>query len=350
MKTRNILFSIVLVVVLMLSACATPTATPTQEPQATEPEPTEEPMPEESSGPVRLIGNGALEFASLDVQHWQDLLKEQGMDVEFNWVDSPDTSLRAIIAGSADAYVGSLTSAVLATANADANLKIIAVNNQATDYVLLVPPEITSLEDLEGKTIGISTPGSAADTIIRTALQKEGIDPEFAEWVNIGGTSARITALLAGQIDAAPAHAADAAPVVATGEAHVVLNAGESIGSYLQSGLIASGEWLESHPDQAQQVVDAFIEASRWAVNEKEDYIALSNEFLPDDFSSDEERANTYDLYIAANFWPVDGGLGQEAIDAWIELEQGSGGLPEELPDQAVWLDDSFVKNYLANQ
>jgi ABC-type nitrate/sulfonate/bicarbonate transport system substrate-binding protein len=370
MKGRSILMSLVIVALVVLSACATPAAAPTSapptaaaptsapptaepptaepptaEPPTAEPQSTEAPTQAVSSGTVRLIGNGSVDYSSVDVYYWQDSLKKQGMDVDFKWVDSPDTALRAIIAGAADAYCGSLTSAVLAVMNADANVKIIAVNNQATDYVLLAKPGINTLEDLKGKTIGISTPGSAADTIIRTALKLKGIDPEIAQFVTIGGTSARMTALLSGQIDAAPVHAADAATAVATGKAAVLLSAGESIGLYLQSGLIASGDWLANHPDQAQQVVNAFVDSSRWAATNKDEYIALSKELLPD--LADDERSNTYDLYIQAKFWPVNGGLGQEGIDHWVQLEQESGGLPSDLPEQSKWLDDSFVKSYI---
>ena len=43
----------------------------------------------------------------------------------------------------------------------------------------------------------------------------------------------------------------------------------------------------------------------------------------------------------------MNGGLGQEGIDRLIKLEQESGGLPKDLPPQAQWLDDTFVKNYV---
>ncbi|MBI4787040.1 MAG: ABC transporter substrate-binding protein [Chloroflexi bacterium] len=321
-------------------ATTAPTTAPTVAPTAVPA--TKAPV---STGPVRLIGNGALDFSSIDVAYWEQSLKKMGMTVDFKWVDSPDTALRTIIAGAADAYVGSLPSAILAVKNANANVRIIAVNNQATDYVLLSKLEINSIEDLKGKTIGISTPGSAADTIIRTALKQKGFDPASARFVTIGGTSARLTALLAGQIDAAPVHAAEGGNAVTTGKAKVIMSAGESIGVYLQSGMIASGDWIKKDPQAVQQVVDAFIDASRWAGSNKDGYIALSKNLLPK--LVDAERVSAYDLYIKAKFWPVNGGLGQEGVDRLLKLEQESGGLPKDLPAQAQWLDDTFVKNYI---
>ena len=79
----------------------------------------------------------------------------------------------------------------------------------------------------------------------------------------------------------------------------------------------------------------------------KEGYITLSKELLPD--LADEERSSTYDLYISSHFWPVNGGLGQEGIDHWKQLEQKSGGLPADLPAQEKWLDTTFIQNYIKN-
>lgn len=360
MKSKSIVVITVLALAMIAMACApspTPAPTPappTAAPAATVPvavaptavpaTATAAPKPT-SSAPVRLIGSGALDFSSLDVFYWQDSLKKQGMNVDFKYVDAPDTAARSIIAGAADAYVGSLPSAILAVKNANANIRIVAVNNQASDYVLLAKPEIASIQDLKGRTIGIATPGSAADVIIRTALKLKGVDPAGAKFVTIGGTSARVTAVLAGQVDSAPVHAADAGAAVATGKVKILFNTGDTIGLYLQSGLIASGDWLKNNPQQAQQVVDAFVDASRWAATNRDGYMAVSKEQFPK--MADSERASAYDLYVQGKFWPVNGGLGQAGIDAFLKLNQDSGDLPKDLPPQTQWIDDSFVKNYI---
>jgi NitT/TauT family transport system substrate-binding protein len=289
----------------------------------------------------------ARDFSSLDVVYWQDLLKK-GLYSGFQVRGRARYAARTIIANSADAYVGSLPSAILAVKNANANIKVIAVNNQASDYVLLSKPEIATLQDLAGRTIGISTPGSAADNIIKAALKTKGVDPAIAKYVTIGGTSARVTALLSGQIDAAPVHAADGASAVATGKVKVLFNTGDTIGTYLQSGLIASGDWIKNNREVAQAVVDAFVDASRWANTNKTGYIELSKVQFPK--MVDAERSSSYDLYIQGKFWPVNGGLSQAAIDAFVKLEQEYGTLPKDMPPQAQWVDDSFIKNYVSRK
>lgn len=367
MKTRLFVTFVALAQAMTAMACApSPTPAPTPAPPTAAPPPTTAPVavaptavpptavpPTATTAPkptvnpalVRLIGSGGVDFSSLDVPYWVKLLKDRGMNVDFKYVDAPDTAARSIIAGSADAYVGSLPSAILAVKNANANIRIIAVNNQASDYVLLSKPEIASIQDLKGKTIGIATPGSAGDVIIRTALKTKGVDPAGSQFVQIGGTSARVTAVLAGQIDSAPVHAADAAAAVATGKVKVLFNTGDTIGVYLQSGLIASGDWLKKSPDQAQMIVDAFVDASRWAATNKDGYIAYSKEQLPK--MVDSERTSAYDLYAQGKFWPVNGGLGQAGIDAFVKIEVDTGDLPKDLPPQAQWIDDSFVKKYI---
>lgn len=381
MKNRFVSLFLFVMLIAVLSACAAPTPTSTPVPPTAAPKPTDTPKPTSApvatnapaatavppttaptavpptvaptakpvanTTPIRLIGSGAIDFSSIDLAYWQQLMKSRGLNIDFKWVDAPDTAARSIIAGAADAYVGSLPSAILAVKNASANIRIIAINNQTTDYVLLAKPDVASLQDLKGRTIGIATPGSAGDVIIRAALKAKGINPDDSRFVTIGGTSARVTALVSGQIDTAPVHAADADVAVATGKAKVLFNAGDTIGTYLQSGLIASGDWLKNNPQLAQQVVDAFVDASRWAATNKDAYIALSKEQLPK--LTDSNRSSAYDLYAQAKFFPVNGGLSQSAIDAFLKIEQDSGDLPKDLPPQSQWIDNSFVKNYIAN-
>lgn len=319
-----------------------PTTAPTAAPTAVPPTATKAPV---STALIRIIGSGAVDFSSIDLVYWQNLMKKNGLNIDFKWVDAPDTAARSIIAGAADCYDGSLPSAILAVKNANANIRIVAVNNQASDYVLLAKPEVKGIDDLKGRTIGIATPGSAGDVIIRTALKIKGIDPSVAQFVTIGGTSARVTALVSGQIDTAPVHAADAAAPVATGKAKVLFATGDVIGTYLQAGLICSADWLKKNPDQAQAVVDAFVDSSRWASTNKDAYIALSKESVPK--MADADRSSAYDLYTVSKFFPVNGGLGQAGIDAFLKIEQDIGELPKDLPPQTQWIDDSFVKNYV---
>lgn len=229
-------------------------------------------------GTIRIIGIGTPDFSAVDVAKWQENLETAGFTVDFKSVEEEDAALRAVVAGAADMYIGSLPSMITAVQNTDAPVELVAVNAQATDYVVLAENSIESIDDLEGKIIGVNTPGSAGDTIMKLALDAEGFDIESPEYVVIGGTGARVAALQAGQIQATVAHLVSAEAAIETGDFHALIYCGPAIGPYVQTGLIASSEYTSGSPEAAQAAVDALIDAERWAASDKEGYIALSQE------------------------------------------------------------------------
>ncbi|HEX6512094.1 MAG TPA: ABC transporter substrate-binding protein [Chloroflexota bacterium] len=171
---------------------------------------------------------------------------------------------------------------------------------------------MTSLDQLTGKTIGIASPGSAGQTILWIALKLKGVDPAGVQFVSIGGTNARVSALLAGKIDGAPAHVAEATVAEDTGKVKTLMTTGDVMGPYLQSGLIASGARLKANPQLAQKVVDAFIDASRWAGSDKAGYIELSKKLVPK--MTDAQRDQSYELCQKIKLCPTDGGRSADNV------------------------------------
>ena len=294
---------------------------------------------------IRIIGIGTPDFSAVDVAKWQENLKEAGFTVDFKNVEEEDAALRAVVAGAADVYIGSLPSMITAVQNTEAPVELVAVNAQATDYVVLAQNDIKDIDDLSGKVIGVNTPGSAGDTIMKLALEAEDFDIDSPEYVVIGGTSARVAALQAGQIQATVAHLVSAEAAIETGQFHALLYCGPALGPYVQTGLIASKEFT-AKTEVAQKAVDALIEAERWAASDKDGYIELSQSI--DSESSDALRDSAYDGFLDIDFFGVDGGLSDDLIDSWIETSIEAGDFDEAtMPDKSEWLNSTFVEDYL---
>jgi NitT/TauT family transport system substrate-binding protein len=297
-------------------------------------------------GTIRIIGIGTPDFSAVDVAKWQENLEAAGFTVDFKSVEEEDAALRAVVAGAADMYIGSMPSVITAIQNSDAPAEVIAVNAQATDYVILAQNDVETIDDLEGKIVGVNTPGSAGDTIMKLALSAEGFDIESPEYVVIGGTGARVAALQAGQVQATVAHLVTAEAAIETGQFHALLYCGPALGPYIQTGLIAGTEYTEGNPEATQAAVDALIDAERWAASDKAGYIALSNEI--DTESSEELRDSAYDGFLEIDFFGVDGGLSDDLIDTWIQTSIDAGDFDAAtMPDKDEWVDSQFVEDYL---
>ena len=288
------------------------------------------------------IAMGAPEMDTLTVAKWVELLNEAGVEVRDVEFASGANAFRAMAAGEADVTLSPPVGILQWIQQRPGGLEVLAAQILKPDYVLMVSPEISSVEDLVGKQIGISVPGDISHALTAVALEESGVDPSSVEFVQIGGTSARIAALTSGQIQAGAAHVTDGLAAALESDIKPILNYWEVIPTYAFHFLQARSDWLEEHPDLAQLLVDTLLEANRWAQENEEEFIELSREYVPD--IPDELRAEVYRLFRDNDFFAPNGGL--DSVDATVAVEQQMGTLGE-LPDSSEWVNPSYVEDYL---
>jgi NitT/TauT family transport system substrate-binding protein len=98
---------------------------------------------------------------------------------------------------------GTPTTSVIRGAASDLPVKAVAVLTGRPDYFLAAKKEFKTVTDLKGKRIAIGSFGAAADLVLRTVLQQEGLDPERdVVRLQMGGGDSRFAALVAGTVDA----------------------------------------------------------------------------------------------------------------------------------------------------
>lgn len=358
MKLR---LSILLVLLAMIAAaCSNGSSSPSAS-EGTDPTPasseapaSEAPAsaaPSEAAGPgepetdtIRVGFASQPDFTQVMNFKWLDDLEAEGFTVEDNYFESSQDAFRALVAGEVDVAVGTLLSAILLVQESGEGVKVIASDLKAPDYLLISQPDITSLDQLEGARVGISTPGDISDTLTRVVLDREGIDVEAVDFVQIGGTGARMAALLEGQIEAGPAHAAEGLTAAEEGLANLFAY-GTAVPDYLQHGLIVTDEWISSNPNLTQIMVDLFVESTRWANDNKDEYIALSADKV--EGPSDSARDEAYEIFKEIEMFAINGGMSEELLQNTVDVEKEVGTLGDDAPALEEWSDPSFVESYL---
>jgi len=130
------------------------------------------------------------------------LFKKYGVDMQFILMPRNPLAIAALLAGEIDAAIigpGHLINAGLS----GAEVVGIANFNQKLDFRLNTRPEIKKPEDLRGKRIAVSGPGSTSHLVSMLALQGLSIDPAKITFLTIPGTEMnRRLALESGSIDA----------------------------------------------------------------------------------------------------------------------------------------------------
>lgn len=143
-------------------------------------------------------------MAAVWVAKERGLFKKYGLDVQYILMPRSPLAVAALVAGEIDMAVigpGHLVNA--ATGGTD----VIGIANfaQKLDYRLNTRPEIKKKEELRGKRIAISGPGSTSHLVSLLALQHLAVDPNGAKiaFLTIPGTEInRRLALESGSVDA----------------------------------------------------------------------------------------------------------------------------------------------------
>jgi NitT/TauT family transport system substrate-binding protein len=188
--------------------------------------------------------------------------KKYGIDMQFILMPRNPLAVAALLAGEIDAAIigpGHLVNAGLS----GADLVGIANFFQKLDYRLNVRPEIKKAEDLNGKRIAISGPGSTSHLVTLLALQGLGIDPAQAKitLLTIPGTELnRRLALESGSVDATSIRGS-VGDLYGNKGYPVLYNLKASGMTLPQSVLVTTRRTIASKPQVIEAYLKGFIEA-----------------------------------------------------------------------------------------
>ena len=295
---------------------------------------------------VHLLEASGFDFSDADIYQAVRILHQENINLQISQISDPATALRALVANQGDLYMDAPDTVALAVEGGATNVRYIDTMYRTSAYVILALPKY-NLKNLAGATLAIASPGSAGVVAAVAALTKLGIDTSKIQQVTVGGTSARVAAILAGEVDLAPALAPAASPAVATGKVKILVNTGKVLGNFIQQVLIANTHFT-AEKKTAQAVVNAFIKADQWSSVNETGYIALANaNQLQGSLTSTEEQMAWKQLKVAG-FWAQRGAMCESGIQSTLNYDYQSGALTRStMPKESAWIDKEFVQAYL---
>ena len=220
---------------------------------------------------VSLSWNAQLPFR---IAHHRGFFKEQGLTVEPIFVRGGPIAITALISGNVDfASIGGAQAAIRSKAKG-LDINIISSLSNYTNYTLIGSKENKRLEDLRGKTVGITGAGTFSDFTIRLYLKRNNLDPDKDVALRaIGQTVVRVGALEKGLIAAAPFSAEDAVKLLDKGFPMIV-NLNEAL-RVPQSVYVTRGEMLDKFPETTKRFLKAVILGMQLAKHNKQEAIKI---------------------------------------------------------------------------
>lgn len=325
-----------LVMVFALAACGDSgeaTATPT--PAATEPAAdTTDPSAETPLEPITIKVGYMNNYGSL----WSVLtakqmgyMEEQGITLELSSFADGPTIISAMESGSIDiGYIGDGAHKLCAQGNAE----IIALSHISNGDAVIGGPNVTTLEDLAGKTVAYAA-GTSSEVILTNALNSVGLTMDDITAMNMD-PSAIVTAMLTEDVDACALWSPESLTVLEQVEGTTKLadNMTFSDTSISLASWIAMPDRVESERDMFVRFVTALFKGMDYSADEHYDEVA---EWVADLLAIDYESA--YNQRGDAEWLSgkeVYDGIADGTVAGYYELQQelmiSSGNLESEVP------------------
>ena len=128
------------------------------------------------------------------------MYRKYGLDVELIFIQSSTMSVSTVVSGDIQ-MANSSGGAVASAAVGGANLVMTACYINTLPYELIVQESVKSVEDLKGKSVGISRVGSASDVAARVLIKGLGLEPvKDVPIIQVGGPTERAAAFRTGRI------------------------------------------------------------------------------------------------------------------------------------------------------
>ncbi len=216
----------------------------------------------------------------VDIGDELGIFKKHGLDLKIINFGGGSKMAQALTAGSIDIGDGAGTEMAFIAKGAPM-LAICESTGPAPFLGIGVPWDspIKKLEDLKGKIIGVSSPGSFSDWAGHQLARKYGWGEDGVTTVGIGGGGPPAAAAFrTHQVDAAIAGTSQFLAFEETKDGRLLVPVSTYVGNVASGALFASNELLASKPDAIRAFLAAWIETADYMRAHKDETVKLTSE------------------------------------------------------------------------
>jgi NitT/TauT family transport system substrate-binding protein len=227
---------------------------------------------------VRLaITRGSILYFSVYLAQSLGYYDQEGVAVSFQETTGAPKSMQSLLGGTADVVCGGFMAVVMMNAERRP-IQAFDVLTRYSAFVGLVSPaahkSISRIEDLDGATVGVSSPGSDQQMLLNFICARHGVNLTHVNAVAVGAGASAAKALERGTVDAAVESGTVVSLLKRRYPSTAILfdlRSREGLQKYLgvedlaHSVLYAKADWIRAHSDAVRGMVRATFKASDWA-------------------------------------------------------------------------------------
>ncbi len=252
--------------------------------------------------PIRMAVSGQADLIYLSATLAQELgyYNDEGLAVSIDEFPGADKSLDSLNAGGSDVICGFYEHTIQMAPKGQQLRAFVTILRYPGLVAIADAPGIARIEDLKGRTVGVSASGSATQLFLNYLLVTHGLRPADVSAASIGMRGAAIGAIAHSKVDAAvltePALAMvrrQLPRVRILADTRTAEGTRETFGveTYPSVVLYAKAQWLAAHPDQARHMAHALNRTADWMRTHSADEIRqrMPPQFRTEDAESDVE-------------------------------------------------------------
>ncbi len=254
---------------------------------------------------------------------------QQGLDVTLIDEASGQSAETEVLAGQVDAGSGSYNHTIdlqAAGKNIESVVQLGIAPGEAEIVSAKEAGQIHSFADLKGKNLGVTELGSGTQALQIALLHKVGLGPDQAHFVPVGAGDTFIAAMQQGKIDAGMTTEPTISRLLSSGLGKVLvdLRTPQSTtaalgGSYPFICVFMKNDYVNSHRDIVQKLVNAYVKTLKWMQSHTAAQIA---DMMPPDY-----YAGNKDLYVTAlqnqmAIFSPDGNMPSDGPGSVLTIEQ----------------------------
>lgn len=303
-----------------------------------------------SSG-TQHIALGVTSFNSLHLPlimaRDENLMKPYGIQLDINTFQNTGQIIPALLSGSLQ--IGTATPEQLfAAQNKQPSLKMIASEDGTNPYSLIVDPKIKSIQDMRGKTLGVTGTGASADYFTaKLMLLAQGFtENRDYHFINAGPPPQRAAALVNGQVDAVMSFPPDSQKMLDKGMKSIAQASSlPNLHKVIIATYIANKPWYTKNHALAVKFMRGYLASVRWLYDPANKSKAIGH-IAKDMKVSTKYATITYDTFVTKlKAYPKNGLIDPTALTTTAKNAHATGvkGAPD-LDTLSSRYDNSLAK------
>src|SRR6266850_3889053 len=265
-------------------------------------------------------------FLPAEVARQRGFLREQNLDIKLLLTRS-EVDRAALISGSVDYTLRAGSSFVSAARGLP--VRIVFLGTMRPFWGLVVRPEIKSVTELKGKSLGVPGLLGSQQISAKFILKHYGLDPDKDVIYRVVDTGTRIAGILSGSIDSSMMDYGEAFRAKKAG-LKFLINAAD-LHALLAGGLAVNTKKLKEQPDQVRRMLKAMTQALRYMQENPEGTQQVMMSWLKLD------REMAADIYqMAKNNYTKNGMVEESMLNSLVTTMLAEAGIKNVAPTQLV--------------